>query len=71
MESHLKKNKVVISLSQDKMQNANEKHKMQNTKRKQSLISLLQEEMHEQMSGYKRLRRDHQAALAKLEEACR
>ena len=30
-----------------------------------------QEEMHEQMSGYKRLRRDHQAALAKLEEACR
>jgi thousand and one amino acid protein kinase len=31
----------------------------------------LQEEMHEQMSGYKRLRRDHQAALAKLEEACR
>ena len=32
---------------------------------------LFQEEMHEQMSGYKRLRRDHQAALAKLEEACR
>ena len=31
----------------------------------------LQEEMHEQMSGYKRLRRDHQAALAKLEETCR
>jgi len=31
----------------------------------------LQEEMHEQMSGYKRLRRDHQAALAKLEENCR
>jgi len=31
----------------------------------------LQEEMHEQMSGYKRLRRDHQASLAKLEEACR
>lgn len=31
----------------------------------------LQEEMHEQMSGYKRLRREHQAALAKLEEQCR
>jgi len=31
----------------------------------------LQEEMHEQMSGYKRLRREHQAALAKLEESCR
>lgn len=31
----------------------------------------LQEEMHEQMSGYKRLRRDHQAELAKLEEQCR
>jgi len=31
----------------------------------------LQEEMHEQMSGYKRLRRDHQAALTKLEEQCR
>lgn len=31
----------------------------------------LQEEMHDQMSGYKRLRRDHQAALARLEEQCR
>ena len=31
----------------------------------------LQEEMHDQMSGYKRLRRDHQAALARLEENCR
>jgi len=31
----------------------------------------LQEEMHEQMSGYKRLRRDHQASLVKLEENCR
>ncbi len=31
----------------------------------------LHEEMHDQMSGYKRLRRDHQAALARLEEACR
>jgi len=28
-------------------------------------------EMHDQMSGYKRLRRDHQAALARLEEQCR
>lgn len=31
----------------------------------------LQEEMHDQMSGYKRLRRDHQAALHRLEEQCR
>ena len=31
----------------------------------------LHEEMHDQMSGYKRLRRDHQAALARLEEQCR
>eukprot|EP00096_Caligus_rogercresseyi_P008252 TRINITY_DN2677_c0_g1_i2.p1 TRINITY_DN2677_c0_g1~~TRINITY_DN2677_c0_g1_i2.p1 ORF type:complete len:785 (-),score=287.16 TRINITY_DN2677_c0_g1_i2:180-2534(-) len=31
----------------------------------------LQEEMHEQMSGYKRLRRDHQASLSRLEEQCR
>ncbi len=31
----------------------------------------LQEEMHDQMSGYKRMRRDHQAALARLEENCR
>ena len=31
----------------------------------------LQEEMHEQMSGYKRMRRDHQAALARLEDNCR
>ena len=27
--------------------------------------------MHDQMSGYKRLRRDHQASLARLEESCR
>ena len=31
----------------------------------------LHEEMHDQMSGYKRMRRDHQAALARLEENCR
>ena len=31
----------------------------------------MQEEMHEQMSGYKRMRREHQAALLKLEEKCR
>lgn len=31
----------------------------------------LQEEMHEQMSGYKRMRREHQAALLKLEEKCK
>jgi len=28
-------------------------------------------EMHDQLSGYKRLRRDHQAALQRLEEQCR
>lgn len=27
--------------------------------------------MHEQMSGYKRMRREHQAALLKLEEKCK
>lgn len=27
--------------------------------------------MHEQMSGYKRMRREHQAALLKLEERCK
>ena len=31
----------------------------------------LQEEMHEQMSGYKRMRREHQSALLKLEEKCK
>jgi thousand and one amino acid protein kinase len=31
----------------------------------------MQEEMHEQMSGYKRMRREHQAALFKLEEKCK
>ncbi|XP_034103636.1 serine/threonine-protein kinase Tao isoform X3 [Drosophila sulfurigaster albostrigata] len=29
------------------------------------------EEMHEQMSGYKRMRREHQATLLKLEEKCK
>lgn len=31
----------------------------------------MQEEMHEQMSGYKRMRREHQAALLKLEDKCK
>ena len=31
----------------------------------------MQEEMHEQMSGYKRMRREHQASLVKLEERCK
>lgn len=31
----------------------------------------MQEEMHEQMSGYKRMRREHQSALLKLEEKCK
>lgn len=31
----------------------------------------MQEEMHEQMSGYKRMRREHQGALIKLEEKCK
>ncbi|XP_019871836.2 serine/threonine-protein kinase Tao [Aethina tumida] len=31
----------------------------------------MQEEMHEQMSGYKRMRREHQSALFKLEEKCK
>lgn len=35
------------------------------------IASHLQEEMHEQMSGYKRMRREHQSALMKLEERCK
>lgn len=31
----------------------------------------MQEEMHEQMTGYKRMRREHQGALLKLEERCK
>lgn len=31
----------------------------------------MQEDMYEQMSGYKRMRREHQSALLKLEEKCR
>lgn len=31
----------------------------------------MQEEMHEQMTGYKRMRREHQSALLKLEERCK
>lgn len=31
----------------------------------------MRKEMHEQMSGYKRMRREHQAALLKLEERCK
>ncbi|CAG9857741.1 unnamed protein product [Phyllotreta striolata] len=31
----------------------------------------MQEEMHEQMSGYKRMRREHQSALLKLEDRCK
>ncbi|VVC40944.1 Protein kinase domain,Protein kinase-like domain,Protein kinase, ATP binding site [Cinara cedri] len=31
----------------------------------------MQEEMHEQMSGYKRMRKEHQAALLKLEDRCK
>ncbi|XP_014212579.1 serine/threonine-protein kinase Tao isoform X2 [Copidosoma floridanum] len=31
----------------------------------------MQEEMHEQMSGYKRMRREHHGALMKLEERCK
>lgn len=31
----------------------------------------MQEEMHEQMSGYKRMRKEHQSALLKLEEKCK
>ncbi|CAL8120544.1 unnamed protein product [Orchesella dallaii] len=31
----------------------------------------MQEDMYEQMSGYKRMRREHQGALLKLEEKCR
>lgn len=36
-----------------------------------SHLNRLFQEMHEQMSGYKRMRREHQAALLKLEERCK
>lgn len=32
---------------------------------------IFKEEMHEQMSGYKRMRREHQSALLKLEDKCK
>lgn len=35
------------------------------------LTNFLFQEMHDQMSGYKRMRREHQAALLKLEEKCK
>lgn len=65
-------------VSQQAMANAISEHGTNNfaTIRTTSIVTKqqkehMQEEMHEQMSGYKRMRREHQAALVKLEEKCK
>lgn len=67
-----------VSQSQQAMANAVSEHGANNfaTIRTTSIVTKqqkehMQEEMHEQMSGYKRMRREHQAALVKLEEKCK
>lgn len=68
----------VNHVSQQAMVNAVSEHGANNfaTIRTTSIVTKqqkehMQEEMHEQMSGYKRMRREHQAALVKLEEKCK
>lgn len=68
----------VNHLPQQAMVNAVSEHGANNfaTIRTTSIVTKqqkehMQEEMHEQMSGYKRMRREHQAALVKLEEKCK
>lgn len=68
----------VNHMSQQAMANAVSEHGPNNfaTIRTTSIVTKqqkehMQEEMHEQMSGYKRMRREHQAALVKLEEKCK
>lgn len=68
----------VNHMSQQAMVNAVSEHGANNfaTIRTTSIVTKqqkehMQEEMHEQMSGYKRMRREHQAALVKLEEKCK
>lgn len=68
----------VNHMSQQAMANAVSEHGANNfaTIRTTSIVTKqqkehMQEEMHEQMSGYKRMRREHQAALVKLEEKCK
>lgn len=67
-----------VTQSQQAMANAVSEHGANNfaTIRTTSIVTKqqkehMQEEMHEQMSGYKRMRREHQAALVKLEEKCK
>lgn len=66
------------NVSQQAMANAVSEHGANNfaTIRTTSIVTKqqkehMQEEMHEQMSGYKRMRREHQASLIKLEERCK
>lgn len=66
------------SMMQQAMANAVHEHGANNfaTIRTTSIVTKqqkehMQEEMHEQMSGYKRMRREHQALLLKLEEKCK
>lgn len=68
----------VNSMSQHAMANAVSEHGANNfaTIRTTSIVTKqqkehMQEDMHEQMSGYKRMRREHQGALVKLEEKCK
>lgn len=68
----------VNHVSQQAMVNAVSEHGPNNfaTIRTTSIVTKqqkehMQEEMHEQMSGYKRMRREHQSALVKLEEKCK
>ncbi|XP_054731422.1 serine/threonine-protein kinase Tao isoform X2 [Anastrepha obliqua] len=69
---------VYAASSQQAISNAVNEHGPNNfaTIRTTSIVTKqqkehMQEEMHEQMSGYKRMRREHQAALVKLEEKCK
>ncbi|XP_011198385.1 serine/threonine-protein kinase Tao isoform X2 [Bactrocera dorsalis] len=69
---------VYAASSQQAISNAVNEHGPNNfaTIRTTSIVTKqqkehMQEEMHEQMSGYKRMRREHQAALLKLEEKCK
>lgn len=66
------------TMMQQAMANAVQEHGANNfaTIRTTSIVTKqqkehMQEDMHEQMSGYKRMRREHQALLLKLEEKCK
>ena len=71
-------NALQNTMMQQAMANAVQEHGANNfaTIRTTSIVTKqqkehMQEDMHEQMSGYKRMRREHQALLLKLEEKCK